>query len=71
MTGLTPITIGMTPEPAGMTPVAISVLHPSDARRGRSAPGAHNRTARPTIGSTSPRDPYVANTTRISLLTFP
>jgi hypothetical protein len=32
---------------------------------------ARNRTASPTIGSTSPRDLYVDNNTRISLIPFP
>ncbi len=54
----------------------------STARRGKSAAdgGAHtrtsarsarNRTASPTIGSTSPRDPVVDNNTRMSQLPFP
>src|ERR687893_2218092 len=50
--------------PAGITPVATSASHPS-------VPTARNRTASPTIGSASPRDPYVVNNTRISLLPFP
>ncbi|GLZ37092.1 hypothetical protein Acsp05_07170 [Actinokineospora sp. NBRC 105648] len=33
-----------------------------------STPRARNRTASPTTGSTSPRDPYVDNTTRTSEL---
>ena len=35
-----------------------------------SAPRARNRTASPAIGSTSPRDPYVDNSTRTSRLHF-
>jgi len=35
------------------------------------APSARNRTASPTSGSTSPRDPCVDNNTRISRLAFP
>ncbi len=36
-----------------------------------SAPSARNRTASPTSGSTSPRDPCVDNNTRTSRLPFP
>jgi hypothetical protein len=50
--------------PAGVTPAATSASHPS-------APRARNCTGSPTIGSTFPRDPYVDNNTRISLLPFP
>jgi hypothetical protein len=50
--------------PAGIAPVATSASHPS-------APSARSRTANPTVGSTSPRDAYVDNNTRISLLPFP
>jgi hypothetical protein len=50
--------------PAGITPVATSASQPS-------APSARNGIASPTIGLTSPRDNYVDNNTRISLLSFP
>ena len=43
----------------GLTPVATGASHSS-------APRARNCTASPTIGSTSPRDPYVDSNTRIS-----
>src|SRR6185437_1458781 len=63
--------------PAGTTPVATSASHPSAAAQSGGAhtrtcvPSARNRTASPPTGSTPPRDPYVDNTTRISLLPFP
>src|ERR671918_591660 len=50
--------------PAGVTPVATSPSPPS-------APSARDCTASPTIGSTSPRDPYVDNNTRIFAPPFP
>src|SRR5215213_2991037 len=56
--------LGHSRTPAGMTPVATTASYPS-------APSTRNRTASPTIGSTSPRDPYVDNNARISLLPFP
>jgi hypothetical protein len=72
--GVTPCTIGRTGWPIGTsgTPTPAS----SSAKSGgvhthASAPSARNRTASPTIGPTSPRDPYVDNNTRISLLPFP
>jgi hypothetical protein len=40
--------------------------HRMPAHTRTSAPSARDCTASPTIGSTSPRDPYVDNNTRIS-----
>ena len=69
-----PFTVGRTGRPIGTsgTPTPSS----SSAKSGgahtcTSAPSARNCTASPTIGSTSPRDPYVINNTRISRLAFP
>jgi hypothetical protein len=59
--GVAPRTIGRTGWPTGT----------SGAHTRTSTPSARNRTAIPTIGSTSPRDPYLDNNTRISLLPFP
>ncbi len=53
-------------------PLAASASHPSATTTvSNCAASACNRTASPTIGSTSPRDSYVDNNTRISLLPFP
>ena len=49
------------------TPVSSSANSSSGGAQTRgSAPSARNCTASPTSGSTSPRDPYVDNNTRIS-----
>jgi hypothetical protein len=71
--------LGHSRTPAGMTPVATSgtpTRASGSAKSGgahthASAPSARNRTASPTIGPTSPRDPYVDDDTRISLPRFP
>jgi hypothetical protein len=59
--------------PVGITPVATSASHSSGQQlrefrmraTGTFAASARNCTASPTIGSTSPRDPYVDNNARI------
>src|SRR5215213_2355332 len=61
--GVAPVTSGRTGWPTGTSG--------TPTRASSSAPSARNRTASPTIGSTSPRDPYVDNNTPISLLPFP
>ena len=52
--------------PVGIMPVATGASHPSAA-----ATTTSNGAARRTTGSTSPRDPLVDNTTRMSLLPSP
>src|SRR5215217_5152359 len=72
--GVASYTIGRTGWPTGCsgTPTRASSSAKSGGAHTRiSAPSAPNRTASPTIGSTSPCDPYVDNNTHISLLPFP
>ena len=74
--GVAPVTIGRTGWPTGTsgtpTPASRSANSSSGGAHTRTcAPSARNRTASPTIGSTSPREPYVDNNTRISRLPFP
>ena len=60
--GVAPVTSGRTGWPTGAsgTPTgASSSAKSGGAHTGTSAPSARNCTASPTIGSTSPRDPYV------------
>jgi hypothetical protein len=57
--------------PVGIAPVATGASHPSTAAQSggadtrASVPSAGTRTASFTTGSTSPREPYVADTTRM------
>src|SRR5215218_2957034 len=72
--GVAPVPSGRTGWPTGTSgaPTRASSSAKSGGAHTRiSAPSARNRTASPTIGSTSPRDSFVDNNTRISLLPFP